>query len=321
VVDSNLVGQAVVSIGGNTWGEAARNFVTGPVDPGVPLVDPRGAPNPSAGVWRRGAAPVVTGPAEVEIGATGSWQVAATHPKTSSLRLVVDFPPLLVAPEVFDVQSGESVTLNRSFPAAGDFAVRAFTTDVYGVASDVTTFPFSVVVPNQNPVAVAKIDGGDTATKLTFLAFEFNGSQSSDPDPGDQIVNWTWNFGDASPLAYGPVVTHNYTDHGLPPANGGCRGFLATLTVRDDTGAVGTDTVTACPVNRPAAIPALPDLLALAGKTITLDGSGIFDPEGHQVDVTWTIEAAPNTNTNNGPLIGVLTGETPPPFTPGGRIH
>ncbi|HLF07028.1 MAG TPA: PKD domain-containing protein, partial [Thermoplasmata archaeon] len=310
--ESNIIGQTVSSIEGPSgfWQAVEGNYITGAVS-GIAPTNPRVSPNPLAGVWHRGAAPVITGPTQIATGQQATWQVSATHPKSSSLHLVVDFPPLLLPPSEFDIQSGDIVSVSRTFGAAGEFAVRAFTTDIYGVASDETVFPFSVIVPNQNPVAVARIDGNDTSTKLSFLAFEFNGTQSSDPDPGEQIVNWTWNFGDGSPLAFGPVVTHNYTDHGA--AISSCRGFVATLTVRDQGGALGTDTVDACLINRPAAIPALSDVLAFTGSTVSITATGTFDPE-RKLDISyvWFLESAPGTPPFSTDFAGV--GEEPTLF-------
>ncbi len=44
------------------------------------------------------------------------------------------------------------------------------------------------------------------------LSVAFNGSASSDPDPGDTIVNYAWTFGDGSPVANTstPTTSHSY---------------------------------------------------------------------------------------------------------------
>ena len=57
----------------------------------------------------------------------------------------------------------------------------------------------------------------------------FDGSGSSDPDPGDSIVSYHWTFGDGSE-ADGVQVTHAYNAVGL---------YGVTLTVTDSRGATG----------------------------------------------------------------------------------
>jgi hypothetical protein len=42
--------------------------------------------------------------------------------------------------------------------------------------------------------------------------FTFNGSASTDPD--GKIVNYTWDFGDSSPLEYNKIVQHTYNESG-----------------------------------------------------------------------------------------------------------
>ncbi|WP_299451326.1 PKD domain-containing protein, partial [uncultured Serinicoccus sp.] len=48
---------------------------------------------------------------------------------------------------------------------------------------------------NQPPVAVV----GEPVCDLLECAFD--GSGSSDPDGGDSVVAWSWDFGDGSPAA------------------------------------------------------------------------------------------------------------------------
>ncbi len=64
------------------------------------------------------------------------------------------------------------------------------------------------------------------------LVVNFDGSASSDLDAGD-VLTYTWSFGDGSP----PVTTTGSTTSHTYAAAGS---FTATLTVRDDRGAVST---------------------------------------------------------------------------------
>jgi PKD repeat protein len=62
----------------------------------------------------------------------------------------------------------------------------------------------------------------------------FNASASSDPDAGDSIASYTWNFGDGT-TASGVSVNKTYNSAGT---------FTAVLTVKDTRGASSTSQVT-----------------------------------------------------------------------------
>lgn len=85
--------------------------------------------------------------------------------------------------------------------------------------------------PNQAPTArlVAAPQAG-----FAPLEVEFNGAGSSDPDAGDGVVEYTFDFGDGTaPVTQGtPEIEHTYTQVG---------NYVATLTVKDTRGAVSTN--------------------------------------------------------------------------------
>ena len=120
---------------------------------------------------------------------------------------------------------------------------------------------------NRAPTARASADRQSGNLPLTV---GFDGSASSDPD-GDPL-SYEWDFGDGSPTASGPVVSHTYTAQGT---------FTATLTVRDGRGGAGTDTLRIDAGNNPPApvinAPAATKLFRV-GETLTLTG-GATDPE------------------------------------------
>jgi chitodextrinase len=84
--------------------------------------------------------------------------------------------------------------------------------------------PPSNIAPN----AVAKVD-----VPVGFVGQEFNfdGTDSSDPD--GTITNYSWDFGDGS-IGYSASITHVYSATGE---------YTVTLTVTDDDGAKGYDTL------------------------------------------------------------------------------
>ncbi|MCK5415330.1 MAG: PKD domain-containing protein, partial [Thermoplasmata archaeon] len=133
---------------------------------------------------------------------------------------------------------------------------------------------FNITVLNRSPVAVM------TASPLkTTLAkpVHFNGNSSYDPD--GTIVNWTWTFGDGY-KGYGEEVDHIYSVYGT---------YLATLTIRDDTGGINTTGVLITVRNQPPTASMNISLYtALTGETITFDGSNSSDPENQIANYYWS---------------------------------
>ncbi len=105
---------------------------------------------------------------------------------------------------------------------------------------------------------------------LAPLTVNFDSAGSNDPD--DDPLTFEWDFGDGSPLDDNPSPQHTYTVNGT---------YVATLTVRDNQGGVGTDTVTitvgnlppVATINTPAAT-----LLFKVGDVISYSGSASNSP-------------------------------------------
>jgi len=100
----------------------------------------------------------------------------------------------------------------------------------------------------------------------------FSGANSSDPDPGDSITYYHFDFGDGSQLDdTGPSVSHTYTAAGT---------YTARLVVTDSHGAKSseaTQTITATPT--------LPDLVVTA-----LTASNNQAKQGDKVTFSATIK-------------------------------
>ena len=121
--------------------------------------------------------------------------------------------------------SGQSV--NHTFYSPGTYAVSLTVTDNDGLSDNDS---LSVVVLNQAPIAVASSDSTSGTAPVTI---DFDGTGSSDPDTFGSIVSYAWDFGDgASSSVQNP--SHTYTAGG---------NFSASLTVTDDLGASGSDTM------------------------------------------------------------------------------
>ena len=98
--------------------------------------------------------------------------------------------------------------------------------------------------PNQPPTAVL---GADVTSGAAPLTITFDGSESSDPDPGDTLT-YTWDFGDLStPIeTTDPTATHAYTTAGS---------FTASLTVSDNHDATSAPATLAISVTDSLAAP------------------------------------------------------------------
>jgi PKD repeat protein len=142
--------------------------------------------------------------------------------------------------------------------------------------------------PNHPPTAVL------TASPTSGpppLAVNFNGSGSYDPDAGDSITSYTFNFGDGTSVTQStPTVSHSYNKAGT---------YGATLTVTDTHGATSTNaaeltiTVTA------------PDLIVS-----TLKAANNQAPQGAKIPITATISNIGQANANTSHTKFVLDGST-----------
>ncbi|MCK5290424.1 MAG: PKD domain-containing protein [Thermoplasmata archaeon] len=164
---------------------------------------------------------------------------------------------------------GENVSHPYSWP--GVYNVRLRVTDNDGMKGD---DHISVTVLGDYPIANA---GPDQTVKANDLVI-FNGSGSYDPD--GWIVNWTWDFGDGSPVKYGEIVTHTYTSTGT---------YTATLWVKDNENLMDSDTATITVL--PEFVPPVADpdgpYPGKKNHPVTMTGNGSYDPDGVIVDLEW----------------------------------
>ena len=137
--------------------------------------------------------------------------------------------------------------------------------DENGVGTDTLTVTVNNAAPTVSAGADQQVNEGDQIS--------FNAS-FSDASPADTHTA-VWNFGDGSPEFSGSLTpSHVYADNGV---------YTATLTVTDDDGGVGTDTLIVTVDNVAPAVAAGPDGTIDEGGTFTSSGSFI-DPGADQ----WT---------------------------------
>lgn len=142
---------------------------------------------------------------------------------------------------------------------------------------------------NSNPIAIATASPTSGAVPL---AVTFNGTKSSDPDP-NTTLGYSWNFGDGSSVATGALVTHTYAKAGP---------YVATLTVTDGVGGIGTATVNIAVGTPPVGTIVAPaeGTKYNAGDTIFFSGTG-SDAEDGILPASafhWTILLHHNTHTH-----------------------
>jgi len=107
------------------------------------------------------------------------------------------------------------------------------------------------------------------------LAVDFDGSGSSDPDTGDTLTAYRWDFGDGSPTetTTTPTTSHTYATKGT---------YTASLRVKDNRGAFSEPATVAIDAGNGAPDPTIEspsaDLLFRVGQQIALSGSAT-DPE------------------------------------------
>lgn len=144
---------------------------------------------------------------------TGFWHVQ-TNPHTVSIAPGIN-------PQLVTLGAGDDGTLPTAFSGARIAWFGEPATGTYcGASGPAENFPPSASF-TVSPIAPKT---SDTVT--------FDGSSSSDVD--GPLASYTWDFGDGSPPAAGPVASHVYRRQGT---------YDVTLTVTDAAGATSTATV------------------------------------------------------------------------------
>jgi len=187
----------------------------------------------------------------------------------------------------------QATSVNPSFTpdADGVYIISLVVNDgVTDSAFDNVTITAGSIAENP-PVA----DAGTNKNVVTGLIVELDGSGSSDPD-GDALT-YLWTLvskpaGSASALTAATSVTPSFT----PDVDGV---YVINLVVNDRKFESNADSVritAASTVNNPPVADAGSDQDVTTGTSVTLDGSGSFDPDGDTLSYLWAFQSKPSTS-------------------------
>ena len=163
---------------------------------------------------------------------------------------------------------------------------------------------------NRSPVA--RITATPASGSAPLLV-SFDASGSSDPDAGDSIIAYFWNFGDGSATVATatPTTSHLY-------AGGGT--FTAALAVVDEQGAASDPVTVIVSAGNEPPVPSIVSPSTTTrfrvGEVVTLTGTAMDADEGQLPDssLSWTVLQHHNDHTH--PFLGPVTGNNIPLITP-----
>jgi PKD repeat protein len=130
-----------------------------------------------------------------------------------------------------DGNNGSGISTSHTYTAIGSYTARLTVTDDDGAsASEAELITVTEVVPNNPPVAIVMTSATSGEAPHNV---DFDGTHSYDLNGNRLIVSHDWDFGDGN-SGTGIYPSHTYMSAG---------NFTATLTVTDDEGGTGSDTV------------------------------------------------------------------------------
>jgi ABC-type transport system substrate-binding protein/PKD repeat protein len=171
-----------------------------------------------------------------------------------------------------------SVTADASathtYIVTGSYGYKLFADDGCGHNTSALAVADVNAVPTLEPLSDFSVDAG---TEWTFEAVAL------DPDLSD-VLNYTWDFGDATDPAYGATVTHTYA---------AMESYDFSVTVTDKFELVthtltstATVTVTDPLTDDPPTVTPLEDVYATVDETVTFTVEA-SDPEDKTLTITW----------------------------------
>ena len=181
-----------------------------------------------------------------------------------------DLPNLEYNWDFGDDTYGTGILTTHSYLKSGIYSVTLTVIDNDGGMDSNT---LTVTVNNVAP----SVDAGPDATSSEGAPISFAGGFI---DPGDDTHEYQWDFGDGTIISGSLTPIHIYEDNGV---------YIANLTVTDNDGGVGTDTVTITVNNVAPTIIDVDDRVVEEDKTYfyswTFTDPGIWDT--HSATINW----------------------------------
>ena len=209
-------------------------------------------------------APIITSmvtPGGVE-GFMLQFEASATDPGPDTFTFLWDFGN--------GSTFGNGPTQHTYYASDGTYTVTLTVTDDDGGATVQTA---QVVITNANPTILG-LSGdlvGDEGSVLSWTALA--------ADPGGDLLTYSWDFGDGSPIVTGLSVSHAYADNGS---------YTLLLTVSDPDGGSSNDTLSIAVANVD------PTIVSLSGAAAGDEGQGLSwsvvatDPGADTLSYSWS---------------------------------
>ncbi len=188
----------------------------------------------------------------------------------------------------YDLQGDEHRQASFVFRQIGEYNVHLRFLNAQGNVENY--YKAIEVVPSQTPLLGAEIDASPGFSGTLPFQVRFDADRSFSLK--GKLVDYTWDFGDGSPLQKGKSVSHVFEKNGE---------YQVELTVREDSSQTAQNTATvtvgasasapqASIVTVPASDPESGQLLGDAPFKVAFDASASFDPERDIVQYGWDFD-------------------------------
>jgi PKD repeat protein len=165
--------------------------------------------------------------------------------------------------------AGSGATPTHTYTAPGTYTVKLTVTNGKGMQSSTSQ---AVTVADAPPTAsfAANPTSANVGQSVALSA------TASDPDPGETITGYSWDFGDGSPRGTGATPSHSYSS---------ARVYVIALTVTDSQGA--TTTVTQPLTVGPIAAFSVSSQQIYESQTVSFNGAGSNPAPGSSLTYDW----------------------------------
>ena len=172
--------------------------------------------------------------------------------------------------------AGTSTSVQRAYASRGTYTVTLTVTNNFGQTN---TSTHTITVDDPPTAAFTSSPATVAAPGATV---NFDATASAPGASGGTITDYSWNFGDGTPVddtSGTAAASHAYASPGI---------YTVTLTATDDLGVTGTATEQLT-VDAPTAAFTPSATVSAPGATVSFDASGSTDPEGTITDYSWNL--------------------------------